>query len=245
MTNKSEQTSYTRLPFESDVGETILRDVEACWRGLRDASGVPARRDLTPQPLVGALSHCFILERVTATVARFRVAGQSVHKLLEMEPRGLPLSSLFTASSRISLAPIINAVCEGPELAEIPVIASRGIARTPLRGRLLLLPLKDDDGAVTRIFGAIVVDGNRARRALRFDFDTNYPLRSQKIKPIIRTVHEVASLTEVLELPNTRHETPAKPASPRIPAEVTQQVWNAPGAAASKRPALRLVVDNT
>jgi hypothetical protein len=179
---------------------------------MRKGADIPKRVDMTPGPMMDGLAHCFVLERVTPSVARFRVAGQSVQKLLNMEPRGMPISALFTPAGREMLAPIIYDVCEQPEINEIPLIATRGLARSPLRARMLLLPLRNDDEGINRLFGALVVDGKPSRRALRFDFDPNANLRTQPVRPVIRTVHEIlADTRDQIAVPTPVRRTPHQP----------------------------------
>ena len=212
------RTLAPRVPFHDDEGEQVLDQVETQWRHLRGNQLVPNRADIGTGAFSSVLSHTFILERVTPSVARFRVAGQTIHKMLNMEPRGMPISAIFSPLGRQMLAPLIYDVCEGPELVEIPLIAQRGLARSPLRARLLMLPIKTTGDGINAIFGAIVVDGRAGRRSIRFDFDVESELRTEALSPVIRTVHEV--MDEPDTLPSLRSFT-------------------------AQRPGLRLVVDNT
>jgi len=125
----------SRIPFHTAEGEALLKKVEAHWAAKRSFGSIPSQADLAPEPLNDALSYCFILERLSPTIARFRVAGQGLNDLLRLEARGMPLSAIFTPEGRAQLGPIINSVCEVPEIVEIPVTASRGIIGGPLRGR--------------------------------------------------------------------------------------------------------------
>lgn len=231
MPNDRDYTTEHRIPFHDDAGDAILTRVEDHWHAMRRGSALPNRVDMSPGPLSDSLAYCFTLERVTPSVARFRVAGREVHKLLNMEPRGMPISALFTPTGREMLAPIIYDVCERREISEIPLIASRGLGRSPLRGRMLLLPLKHDGEAVNRIFGAIVVDGRPPRRALRFEIDNGQPLRCEPVRPAIRTVHEILSYPDADETP--------------LPPLPTPQIWEPAEPRRDPMPALRLVVDNT
>ena len=230
MPSERQYVSTQRTAFHDPAGEEILRKVEAHWRSLRNGNDVPHRVDLTPGAVADGLSHCFMLGRVTPSVARFRVAGQAIHALLKMEPRGMPLSALFTPAGRQMLAPIIHDVCETPEISEVPLVAPRGMGRAPLRARLLLLPMRHDVEGINRILGALVVDGRPGRKALRFEFDQEGTVRSESTQPIIRTVHEIMSVPNV-----TLH-----PAAPPL-----QQANSVPTLAPIKGFGLRLVVDNS
>jgi hypothetical protein len=242
MPRERNYTSPRRTAFHHEAGENVLSQVERHWRDMRKGADVPDRVDLTPAPLSDALAHCFTLERVTPTVARFRVAGRNVHKLLNMEPRGMPISALFTPLGREMLAPIIFDVCETPEITEIPLVAHRGFGRTPLRGRLLLLPLKQDSEEVNRLFGALVVDGRSGRRPLRFDFDQEQSLRVQSVRPIIRTIHEV--MDEPITDFGGPGPTPAFSTQTPVLA-FESETTTVSTERSTTSPALRLVVDNS
>lgn len=228
MSHEHTKLRYNRIPFHSPEGEQILQRVEKHWEKMRKMGPVPAQLALSPEPLDSALSHCFVLERVGTTIARFRVAGQALTQLMGMEARAMPLSSLFSSEGREALGPLVNSACEGPEIVEIPIIASRGIGRTPMRGRLLMLPLKDRDGDVTRLFGCIVSDTLPGRRVLRFDIDKQLPLRCKRLTPFMETMSEVRDRLAV-------------PGEYDLPMDVTPSAALVP----VQRSHLRLVVDNT
>lgn len=228
MTYEHLKLRYNRIPFHTPEGEQILQRVETHWEKMRKMGSVPAQLTLSPEPLDGALSHCFILERVGASIARFRVAGQALTRLMGMEARGMPLSALFTAEGRQILGPLISSACDGPEIVEIPLTAARGLGRTPMRGRLLMLPLKDRDGDVTKLFGCIIGDALPGRRVLRFDVDKQLPMRCKRLTPQMETLSEVRTRIAVA------HDVD-------VPAPMPVKRITAP----KRAPFLRLVVDNT
>ena len=95
------------LPFQT--GHPAQRDpalarIEAYWTEIRAGRLVPARSEIDPRGLEGVLGHAFILERLTTGLARLRIAGSHMTELLGMETRGLPLSTIFAAEARDTLA---------------------------------------------------------------------------------------------------------------------------------------------
>lgn len=138
---------------------TVLAALETYWRGLRAAGGVPRRVDVDPSCIDGALPYTFIAESVAPTVARIRVAGRTINDMSGMDVRGMPLSALFGASARPALAQAIGALLDGPALVDMPIQLPRTLLRRAQNGRLLMMPLLDDQGQVSRILGAIVMDG--------------------------------------------------------------------------------------
>ncbi len=146
-------------PRQSIEGGAVLDDLERYWRSLRGASRLPVRHEIDPARIDAALPHSFVLERVAPGVARMRVAGQKLSALFGMEARGMPISSLFAAGDRVPLATMLELAFKTPALVEFAVRSPRRVGRPLLAGRMLLLPLLDNDGQVTRALGAVVLDG--------------------------------------------------------------------------------------
>lgn len=235
MSQEHTKLRYNRIPFHRADGEKILQHVEAHWEKLRSTDAVPHQMQLSSENLNEALAHCFVLERVAPTIARFRVAGKHLNDLLGMDARGMPLSILFSAEGRETLAELLASVCDGPEIVEIPLTATRGLRRTVLRSRLLLLPLKDRNGHVTRIFGAMVMDGAPGRQPVRLDIDQSVPLRCKRLTPMIRTISEMkAAVADMQDAAKPATISKVMPTDAPMPLPVR-----------SARPYLQLVVDNT
>ena len=230
MSHEHTKLRYNRIPFHRVEGERILLQAEAHWEKLRSGDPIPAQGDVPDAHFDDMMAHCFVLERVAPTIARFRIAGKHVTELMGMDARGMPLSVLFSATGRDDLAQVMQPVCDGPEVAEIPVTATRGLRRTVMRGRILLLPLRDRNGKVSRIFGTMVFDGPLGRQNIRLDMDKSVPLRCKRLTPMIRTISEMKAAAVDLDT---------------APSETTIAKVMAPLPARSARPYLQLVVDNT
>lgn len=151
------------------VGRSVLREVEAYWRGLRGARALPQRADVDPAGLDAALPHAFVLERLAPGVGRLRVAGRALSGYLGTEARGLPLSQLFTGESRAALSRHLDAAFDEPALVEVAVSCAPRAFRPRLKGRMILLPLGAPDGQVTRALGALMLDGAPGRGPQRFE----------------------------------------------------------------------------
>lgn len=198
--------------------------VERHWRGLAPPGALPRRRDLDAAALGAALPQAFTLEEVAPGIARLRVAGQRLHDWFGADPRGVPLSALFEEAGRPALRDALLALFARPALVEVAVAASRGALRTPVAGRLLLLPLQGEDGGVTRAVGVFGLDGAVPAGARRFGIPAGAAQRVEPVTPRdplrVRTVGRGA-----FPLP-----------SPPVAA--------APAFAERPRPFLRLVVSN-
>ncbi|SLN15945.1 PAS domain-containing protein [Pseudooctadecabacter jejudonensis] len=160
---------------------TALTELETYWRSLPRSRGVPARADLDPVAMGRQLEDSLILERVAPGVARIRVAGRNIGKLIGLEPRGLPLTTVMTPNSRATLSEYIERAFNTPSVVELPLKSPRAVGQPPLQGKLLLLPLRDEDGDVTRMLGILVMSGRRGMGGRRFEISDLSPPRVEAL----------------------------------------------------------------
>lgn len=157
--------------------QAILHLLEADWRQMCSGCIVPAHAQLDPHALHDALPHAFLLHRTAPGAVRVRVAGQRLHDLLRMDPRGMDIAAFFAPASRAAALRIVESAFAGPAVVNLPLRAARGLGRQPMRAELLLLPLRDAQGQVTRMMGALVAAGPLGTRSHRFDIASDSPLR--------------------------------------------------------------------
>lgn len=156
--------------FLSGTSLSPLRQAEAYWTALRRGGGIPQRSQLDPRGLQNLLPHAFIVERIAPTIARFRLAGQTVTGLAGMEVRGMPLSALFTPGSRNRIGATLESVFETPAIAELSLLSETRHSRTAFEARMILLPLKTELGDISRALGVLVADKPAAGQSpVRFD----------------------------------------------------------------------------
>lgn len=164
---------------ETDV-TTLVAELEGYWRSLLSPEGPPLRSEVNPGCIDAVLPHAFVIERVARDVTRIRVAGQRLGDWIGMDPRGMPLSVFFHGASRGALAGHLRTLFDGPALVDLPLVSPRGLGRGRLAGRMLLLPLRDVGGSVSRALGAILVTGRDGTGARRFDLPED---GSERIEP--------------------------------------------------------------
>jgi len=155
--------------FQSAMTPAPLKTIEAYWDGLRDGGNVPKRSAVDPRGIENTLENAFILERIAPGLARFRLAGMHLVELMGMEVRGMPLSSFFVPEARAALSLLLERGFDGPEIVEISLVAETGFGKPDLKATLLLLPLRSDQGDVSRMLGCLVSDGRIGRTPRRFD----------------------------------------------------------------------------
>jgi len=146
-----------------------LQQVEAYWHAMRGTRNVPARSEIDPRGIESALEYAFIAERIAPTHARIRIGGSHLCDLMGMEVRGMPLSAMLVPVSRERLARCLRDAFDAPARVELTLQAEKRLGRPGLAGRMLLLPLTDDFGDVSRVLGCLVSDGPIGRAPRRFE----------------------------------------------------------------------------
>lgn len=169
---RSGYTNLVSLAHESLAhsagGFPACRDLLAYWEALRGARQMPARSEFDPRGIEHTLACTFIAEKVAPSVARIRVAGSLMNDALGMDVRGMPISTFFDPASREALAEAVRDVLTSPARIEIDLSARRSLGRKAIRARMLLLPMSDAEGAVTRIVGCLDIQGGLGKTPRRF-----------------------------------------------------------------------------
>lgn len=140
----------------------VLDQALAYWDGIRNGRAAPSRAEIDPRGLPGILSNCFILERIAPGMGRFRVCGRHLTDVLRLELAGLPISAVLDHDSRDGFETTLEAVFSAPATARLSLESPSGYGRPPLRGQMLLMPLRDDLGAIARVLGVVTLDGAEA-----------------------------------------------------------------------------------
>lgn len=149
-------------------GYGLLQEVRGYWEALRPGDGLPDRANIDPRGLERALEYVFLVERIAPGMARFRIAGIHLTELMGMEVRGMPLTALFDPAGRERLQTLLEPVFAGPSVLELALEGERGIGRPSLEARMILLPVRGDDGTCDRALGCIVTTGGIGRTPRRF-----------------------------------------------------------------------------
>ncbi|MCB2135430.1 MAG: PAS domain-containing protein [Rhodobacteraceae bacterium] len=162
-------TTYRMTERRLDRDFPALAGLRAYWEALRQGREVPARTEIDPRGIETALAHTFMLERIAPGNARFRLAGRHLVDVLGMEVRGMPLASFFLPNARDRLSALLEDVFRAPAIADLTMSADCGLGRPDATARLVLLPLRGDDGQIDRALGGFAVNGAIGRTPRRFD----------------------------------------------------------------------------
>lgn len=136
-----------------------IAEVEGYWHALRGRRAVPRRSEVDPRGIERALERTFILEQVAPGVGRLRIAGSHLTDLMGMEVRGMPLTALFSPTARDALSVCLDQLCRTPSTMILSLVSEQAMGKPKLTGRMLLLPLRSEDGAINRVLGCLDSNG--------------------------------------------------------------------------------------
>lgn len=147
--------------------DKIIKDLFAYWENLRADRIAPTRSEIDPRKIKGTLEHTFVLEASANGSPRFRLAGIEVCDLLGMELRGMPSHALIEDVDRDLFNQILFDVLSTPHIAELRLNGQLAGGRS-VQGRMILMPLQDELGNLSRILGAVTLDRELLRPPVRF-----------------------------------------------------------------------------
>ncbi|MSU90203.1 PAS domain-containing protein [Rhodobacteraceae bacterium 2CG4] len=149
-----------------------LTKLRAYWEDLRADRIAPYRSELDPRRFEDVLEHMFILEQLGPDQIRVRLGGLALCEMMGMEVRGMPPEALIDSPHREAFRSHITAVLSAPAVLELDLLAADAQGR-PMRGQMLLLPLRSDFGEVTRILGCAVTERIPVRTPVNFGIEAH------------------------------------------------------------------------
>ncbi len=142
--------------------------LRAYWDSLRGARQMPARSEFDPRAIENTLASTFVAEKVAPRVARIRVSGSVLNDTLGMDVRGMPITALFDPIARDTVAEAVSELFALPAQLVLDLTSRRSFHRKAQRARMLLLPMSDAEGQVTRIVGCLDIEGPLSKTPRRF-----------------------------------------------------------------------------
>ena len=148
----------------------VLEEAWRYWNAKRVGGALPTREALDARAMQLILGHSMILDRVRPGTVRVRVSGRVANDLMGMETRGLPVRAFFDLLQRGVAADMIDRAFDAPATLELDLISKGDDG--PIAARMLILPLLDRTGAVTKALAVLVpdrlvADGPRRFRVVR------------------------------------------------------------------------------
>lgn len=128
------------------------RAIAEYWDSLRDGRDAPARDDLSPAELSSLLGHVFILQRVDAQHAVFRLAGTELCALYQREFREHNFLSLWRGADRLHMTALLAAAAIAPGPGVV-LTAAETIDGRKVKAEIFIAPLAGKTGEVDRYLG--------------------------------------------------------------------------------------------
>jgi hypothetical protein len=125
------------------------------WNATRAGRPAPLRKEIQPGDIKRILPHVFILEREDALTYRFRLAGTGLCGVYGMEFRNHNLLSMWQEDCHASLGHALADVTANANISIVEYTAATNDHREATF-EMILLPLAQDNGAITRVLGAAV-----------------------------------------------------------------------------------------
>jgi len=122
------------------------------WETIRRGRIAPLRTDVSPGDLSSLLSHLFILQRVDADHALFRLAGTGLCDLYRREFRDQNFLSLWNGADRAHMRAILTAASHTPAPAGAMAQAET-IDGVAIEAEILLAPLMSPASRLDRFLG--------------------------------------------------------------------------------------------
>lgn len=172
----------------------VLEETWRYWSSKRPGRDVPLRESLEPRAMTLILGHAMILDRVRPGTVRVRLGGRIPNTLMGMETRGLPVRAFFDLMQRGDMAELIERAFTEPATLEMDLVSDGGGGR--LVAQMLILPLRDRQGSVTKALSVlvperVVSDGPRRFRMIRHNLGPidlpargpTPPVRTARVEP--------------------------------------------------------------
>ena len=126
------------------------------WNALRNSRPAPLRTEVNPCAIKRILPSVFILQRHDRDHIVFRLAGTRLCAAYGREFRDQNVLSLFSGQSRTAFRNLTNAVIEQSVVGHATCRAW-SLSKEHVDAEILLLPLADENGDITRILGSTFV----------------------------------------------------------------------------------------
>lgn len=130
-------------------------DLYDYWQRLRGTRPAPDRSDIEPADIRTLLADTFILEVVSRTEYRFRLAGTRICALYGREMKGKDFLSFWKGKDRDAVASLLAAIHEDAAAAVIGV-SGRSAHDRNIDLECLLLPVSQPGQGHSRVLGSLV-----------------------------------------------------------------------------------------
>lgn len=167
----------------------LLEEAWRYWSSLRPPHGLPRRADLDPARMQFILGHAMVVEHVRPGTVRIRLGGPVTEALMGMDVRGLPIRAFFDAPQRGEATRLFERMFRTPAALDLRLAPAGDHGEAcPDRpaARMLVLPLADRTGGVTKALATIATGARDVRPPRRFAITSHtlWPLHVTAGRPM-------------------------------------------------------------
>lgn len=134
--------------------EDVTQQLYDYWNSMRADRLAPKRFEIEPSQIAKILPDTFILERITADVARFRLAGTRICEAFATEFRGVNIFDLFSLEDRTTLQRQFSVIARQGAVGVFE-IEGESVSGHKARFEVLVTPLMHTREVVDRYLGSI------------------------------------------------------------------------------------------
>ncbi len=146
----------------------ILHELAVYWTNL-NRGDLPRRSDIDPRQLERVLPYLFILDRTGTNDATIRLGSTQLETLTGAPAKGLQFSDLIDPSSRDLIADGFEKLWIKNTPQSFDITSSFTDERDTISGKVIVFPLRDVFGRVTKAVGALQVMGRIKYPPYTFD----------------------------------------------------------------------------
>jgi len=146
----------------------ILHELAVYWTNL-NSGDLPRRSDIDPRQLERVLPYLFILDRTGADNATIRLGSTQLETLTGAPMKGMQFSDLIDPSSRDMISRGFEKLWVKKTPQSFDITSSFTDQRDTISGKVILFPLRDVFGRVTKAIGALQVMGRIKYPPYTFD----------------------------------------------------------------------------
>ena len=125
------------------------------WNAVRAGRPAPRRSEIDPGDIRRLLPYVFILERRAEDSYPFRLAGTGLCNIYGMEFRGHDMLATWADECADTMRNTLNDVIRNASVAMVEYTATTS-ENSEVAFEMVLMPLAHENGAITRVLGAIV-----------------------------------------------------------------------------------------
>lgn len=157
----------------SKIGkESGYDELHRVWREAAQTGAIPTRGEIKISKLRKHSKNLFLFKKLTNCDVNLTLHGHELTDVFGHDLLGLPMSTLFSATSRFAFRDIVYDLFTHTCPRRLELLETCFSFKGKLKVTLGLFPLSDDTGKVTQGIGIFIPTGKIKKKDYRFDIMT-------------------------------------------------------------------------